>query len=452
MIGSFINLVRSRAKTRSGVIITNLFSSLVFKYLNIAVSFVMVPITIGYLDKTRYGLWAALSSMLAWFFIFDIGIGNGLKNKYIELKAKGDMLSVKEYVSTAYAIFAVLCLLIAVVFICFNSYVNWSKILNAPQYLSNELDLIVSLVFISMCANFVIGLIRTLLMADLKNAVNDGLGFLSHLITLFGIVVLVKASKPSLLYFAILYTGANLMVTGIASIILYRTIYKNIAPSLRFIKWKLRKDLVSVGIKFFFIQICGLVLFQTTSFILSNLVGPEAVTDYNISQKYFMTLTMMFNVLAGPLWSGYGDAFHRGDYGWIQRTFSRLKKLWLILVFALLVMLALQKAFFKIWVGERIIVDYYLSLALVVYLTLNMWNNIYNPFINATSKLKLQIYLGMILVPLYIPMAILFVKYLDFGPTGIVMAMIIIQAVPNALLLPIQSKRILANSAGIWNV
>jgi len=69
-----------KLKSRSGQVLVNLSASIVFKMINMLISFFMVPITLGYLDKTRYGLWAAISSLLAWFFIFDIGIGSGLKN------------------------------------------------------------------------------------------------------------------------------------------------------------------------------------------------------------------------------------------------------------------------------------------------------------------------------------------------------------------------------------
>ena len=104
-------------RTRNGKIFANLSLSVIFKYVNVIIGLIMVPITLNYLDKTRYGLWTALYSILSWIFIFDIGIGNGLRNKFTELKAKNEVDGIRSYVSTAYLIFGFLALLIAVIFL-----------------------------------------------------------------------------------------------------------------------------------------------------------------------------------------------------------------------------------------------------------------------------------------------------------------------------------------------
>jgi O-antigen/teichoic acid export membrane protein len=110
--------------TRTGKIAQNVLSSGAFKFLSILISFLMVPVTLDYLDKARYGLWAALSSVLAWFFIFDIGIGNGLRNKFTELKAKGLNDEIKYYISTTYFLFSIMAVLIILIFIFINHFLS----------------------------------------------------------------------------------------------------------------------------------------------------------------------------------------------------------------------------------------------------------------------------------------------------------------------------------------
>ena len=48
------------------------------------ISFFLLPLTIGYVDSETYGIWVTISSMAAWLHVFDIGMGNGLKNKFVE--------------------------------------------------------------------------------------------------------------------------------------------------------------------------------------------------------------------------------------------------------------------------------------------------------------------------------------------------------------------------------
>ncbi len=49
-----------------------------------------------------------LSSIVGWFSFFDIGLTQGLRNKFAEAKAKGDDELAQVYVSTTYAILAMI--------------------------------------------------------------------------------------------------------------------------------------------------------------------------------------------------------------------------------------------------------------------------------------------------------------------------------------------------------
>lgn len=437
--------------SRTGKVLKNMAISVILKMISLVLSFIMVPITLSYLSKTGYGLWAALSSILAWFFIFDIGVGNGLRNKYIELKANNKIAEIKYYVSTAYFIFSVLAVLIVIVFLIINHFINWTNLLNAPLDYSHQLKVTALIVFSSLAVAFVARLINTILQADLKTGLSDSLGVIAYSISLLGIIFLTKFSTPSLVNFAILTTGSNLFVTIVTSIILFRSIYKKIAPGIKFIRINLAKDLVVVGVKFFVIQLGSLVLFQTTSIILSNLVGPDSVTDYTITSKYYSIASMAFIMLTQPLWTGYGDAYYKKDFNWINQTFLRLQKMWIILTGGLIVMVLLQKTVYHFWLHDRLTVDYTMSLLFIVFYSLQMWANIYEPFINATSKLKLQLIIILVIIPLFIPFTVYFVKYLKLGPKGILISMIMISGIPAGILSTIQSRKILTNESGIWN-
>ena len=65
-------------------------------------NFMLLPLTLEYLDAENYGVWLTLSAFIGWFAIFDIGLGNGLRNKFAEAKTNGNFKKAKSYVSTAY--------------------------------------------------------------------------------------------------------------------------------------------------------------------------------------------------------------------------------------------------------------------------------------------------------------------------------------------------------------
>src|ERR1700761_5284446 len=82
----------------------NVAVSFLLRGINIAIGFVLIPMTINYVNPVQYGIWLTLSAIIAWFNFFDIGLGNGLKNKLAEANALNDTDSAKIYVSTTYAI------------------------------------------------------------------------------------------------------------------------------------------------------------------------------------------------------------------------------------------------------------------------------------------------------------------------------------------------------------
>ena len=58
--------------------------------LSILIGLLYVPLLLNYLTQEKYGIWLTLTSILGWFSYFDIGLGNGLRNKLAESIALGN--------------------------------------------------------------------------------------------------------------------------------------------------------------------------------------------------------------------------------------------------------------------------------------------------------------------------------------------------------------------------
>ena len=86
----------------------NVIQMFVIRGFSILIGFVLLPVTIGYVNSETYGIWLTISSMVAWISFFDIGIGNGLKNKLAEALAQDDYELGRKYVSTTYAILSLI--------------------------------------------------------------------------------------------------------------------------------------------------------------------------------------------------------------------------------------------------------------------------------------------------------------------------------------------------------
>ena len=89
---------------RSRNLKVNLYISYFSKILTLGITFLIVPLTIHYVNSTNYGIWLTLSSIVSWFSFFDIGFGNGMRNRFSEARAENNMEKARTYVSTTYII------------------------------------------------------------------------------------------------------------------------------------------------------------------------------------------------------------------------------------------------------------------------------------------------------------------------------------------------------------
>ena len=67
-----------KGEERSRVVKKNILYSFAVRFVSILMSFLLVPVTIDYLNPMRYGIWITLSTILSWIDYFDLGLGNGL--------------------------------------------------------------------------------------------------------------------------------------------------------------------------------------------------------------------------------------------------------------------------------------------------------------------------------------------------------------------------------------
>ena len=239
-------------------------------------------------------------------------------------------------------------------------------------------------------------------------------------------------------------------VLFLGSIWLYRTKLKEIAPSFGCVKFNSVGSILSLGMKFFVIQMITIVLFQANSIIIAKVVSPEAVVEYNLAFKYVSLLTMFFNIAITPVWSATTDAYVRKDFAWIKKTLLQSKKICLVTISIGLVMLAVSNYVYSLWLGKDAIdISYYTTGLILLYISFEMLYKVYGTIINGTGKVFAQIIITGIIAIIYIPMAIIGGKL--FGLSGVLISNVIVFML-NYVWSKIQCTKILKETAyGFWN-
>ena len=435
--------------SRTALIKKNIVGSFVIKGVSVLVSFLLVPLTIHYVDQERYGLWLTIASIAGWISFFDIGFGNGLRNKLAESKANNDYSLCKAYVSTTYYFIALISLVLLVIFNFCVPYINWSAFLNVSPALDYEIKLIIHIVFSLFCLQFVLKILSTIIIAYQEPAKAALIDMIAQIVSLISIFFLATFADSSLFYLSLCYSLSPVLVLILASVYFFRGEFKMIVPSFKCIDVKIAKDILSLGLKFFVLQIAMVVIYQVTNVIISNVVGPVAVTEYNIAYKYFSASFMLFSIIITPFWSAFTDAFTQNDYPWMVRIYHKLFQLTVIIIVGIIFMQLISPFVYRIWVGKTVTVPYWVSFWISVFMMLNVWNNLHAFIINGIGKVKVQLYVYLIGTAGSIPLALYLGRL--WGVQGIVLSSIIFSLLP-AVLLKIQVSKILTRRAkGIWN-
>jgi hypothetical protein len=114
-------------------------NSFIYKFLAIVLSYLSIPLMIKYLGNVQYGIWSTLLSIMSWISLFDIGIGNGLRNKLSESLAKGEIKEAQLYISTAYTIIGAISLILILFFMFVNNFIPWNIVFNTSVLPESEL-------------------------------------------------------------------------------------------------------------------------------------------------------------------------------------------------------------------------------------------------------------------------------------------------------------------------
>ena len=428
----------------------NIIASFVIKGVSILIGFVFVPLLYHHLGPVEYGIWFTLTSTIAMVIYFDIGLGNGLRNRFAESLAKNEHKKAKIYVSTTYAGFSIIFGLIFLIFLIVNPFLNWSTILKAPPELEQQLSFLAVFVLGFFLLRFTLQLVTVLLLADQRTALSNIFDPASNLLALILTVAVILFAKPSLFNLGIIMAAAPVVMLIGASLYFYNHDYRRYRPDFKTINFKYFKDLANLGVRFFIIQITVVVIMSTSSIIITQVVGPEAVAEYSIANKYFGIALMLFVIVTNTYWSAYTEAFVKKEFAWIKKANRNMIVGWGGVLIGLVIMLFLAKDFYRLWIGKEVGIPFMLSAMMGLFNAVYIWYIIFIYFIDSTGKITLQLYFSVFAAIIYIPLAIFLAGPMGMGAAGVVLGSTLAY-LPGAIIAPFQFYKIVnQKDTGIW--
>ena len=449
----FIKTLNRRILDSSGrtkTALKNIALSVIGKLICAVSPIIIVPMTINYVNPTQYGIWLTVCSIVSWIEILDLGLDNGFRNKFTEAVSVGNDRLAKEYVSTTYYIITLIMVMACVILNVTNEFIDWAAVLHVDAHYKEELRCVVGILLSLTCVYMIVKIVVTFLTAIQKVGAASILRGCGKLLTLLAIFILTKTTKGSILNLALYYSTIPCLLMVVVTLYLFVfSKYRKYAPGIKTVNRSLIRNILNLGVQFFMMHISMILIFQVINIVLSRELGPGAVTQYNIANRYFGIIVSAMMLIETPYWSAFTEAYTQKDFKWMRSSLRMLEYICGAFVLVGVIMLAVSGYLYKIWVGNTVVIPFFLSVGMLVMMVCQSLSTVYMYLINGIGKVRIQ-------TLVYVSFAVFSYPILVFScrSMGIIGALIIpsLTYLVLSVLGKVQLNKILSSSAkGIWN-
>ena len=396
-------------------------SSGLARFVSAASTLLTIPLLVRYLGPERYGLYATITAIAGLVGFADLGIGNGLVGDVASASARGDRLAVRRASSTAFFFLLGLAVALACVFAVVYRLISWPEVFNIRGRGASEAGLATAFFVAGVLLALPLGIVQRVelglqegYVASLWQAAGSILGLAG-----IGIAVLVGASLPYAVLAVSLAPAAALCANGFHLVRRRRTW---MLPTIRLVDRAAGIVLVRLGLLFFVLQTAMAVAFESDAVVLTQILGPGAVTPYSVTMRVFLIVPAVIGFALAPLWPAYGEAIGRGDLRWVERALERSLRLSFVISLPCAgVLLLVARPLIEWWSGVR--APYSLLAAAATWIVLLSSASALSMFLNAARVIKPQIVLALVMMTTNLALSIVLTHAI--GVSGVVWGTVI---------------------------
>lgn len=427
-------------------LLANILGSYVIKGLGILCSLISMPLFIQYFNNQMVlGVWFTMLSVLNWILVFDMGIGNGLRNHLTKALAANDFISARKLVSSAYIMLGLWTIIISIICCGLAVCIDWNVFLNiSTNVISPDmLSPCVIVCILGVLLSFFLRIISSVIYSIQRSAITNLISFLSQLFVLLYLFIAPKSLAPeqALLNMTYAYALCCNVPLLLATIVVFGgQKMKNIRPDYKHFERSSANKVLSLGVVFLILQILYMIISVTDSWFITKFYDPSYAVDYQIYYKPFSFMSMLFMLALTPLWSAITKAYSEQRYAWIKKLQRILYMAFICLIMFQVLFLLLMPSFFSIWLGkEHITFDYFTGICFSIYSTIFIWISIQSTLVAGMGRLRVQLICYIVAVVLKITAIVLLYK--TFTSWLFVVVATCIALLPYCLIQPICVNR-----------
>ena len=413
-----------RRDRRLSKIIHGGLSAILGRGVGLLVSAISLPLTVRYLGPERYGIWITASTTVVMLNVIDFGIANTLTNIISRAYASDDRTAAQRFYATAFWISTALAMAIALVAALLWGHINWASALHTHDpATTREASLCVAIAFAFFLLSLPLNLIHRVLSGYQQTQITNYFNLMSNILGL-GSILLVIRLHGSLLQLMFVYSSTLLASTAALNLWVVFWDKHWLLPRPGVVSRLVVSELMQSGFAFFILQLAGLVVFNSDNIVITHYLGAAEVTPYSVAWRIAGYAAILQTAVFPSLWPAYSEAYVRGEYAWVRRTFWNVARLSMgSTAAAVLIMAFFGRPLIRWYVGPAAVPSQWLLLAMCFWTLLSTGMNVEACLLAAINRVKWQSILGVIAVVLNVAFSIYLVQRV--GSVGVILGTIL---------------------------
>ncbi len=373
--------------------------STIFRAVSIISGIIIAGVLVRELGASKYGVWATLTSLLAWMQLSDFGVGNVLKNKIASARKEENNFPL---VIGVFQFYFLVAIFLAIFFFL----------------LGNNLEIVekyhqeAALLYLGFIISFPLSVGSGILQGLHKNSIVAMLSCLQSLIWLVAVLIIVWLG-PSLFLLSA-FNVFVLVIIGIMQCLFAYKLLPVVGFSIMSHLFDYRKILLAlplwrVGSKFLILQISNVLFFSLGTYLTYiNLTSSDAAR-YDLLFKIFQIPIIFFGLVISVFWIEISKLNACCDFDMLAKRFYQLHLIGAVIILSCLVFVIFMAVpLMSLYSSNRITTTVYEAAAFWLSASIQIFAYSGAVFLNAAEKLQGQLFIAIIAALLLVPVSIYF--------------------------------------------
>jgi O-antigen/teichoic acid export membrane protein len=339
------------------------------RFAQIGCTMLTIPVVASALPSEEFGVWIAITSLMVFTNVVDLGVGAGLVNRLAAALAVSNAEAARREVSTAYLILSASgAFLIALALATFG-WMPVSDLLNVKGA-TFAADATIAIFATTGCLAILspLGLIGPIRLAHNESHIQNFCDAATAVATVF-IILIGHIFGMGLVGMVLAVVFIPVIGQTINSILFYWGARADLLPQLHAFDLSSARELLKSGLLFMTIIVSTILCLRMDAFITLKVAGPGAAAQIGIIAKLLTSLQSVIELIVLPYWPLYAASLERGNLSEVRRILRKSTAAALLLSFPGAVAIILfGDAIVRLWLGDGA-----MTIPQSIYLPVGLW-------------------------------------------------------------------------------